>query len=523
MTLAHIGAVTYSYPRGAKPALKDAHLSCSESELSLVAGPSGGGKSTLLRLFNGLVPQFHGGTISGSVTVDGLDAIRTPTRQMSLSAGMVFQEPESQAVAETVVEEIAFGMEQRAVERTEMQGRVDRLLAELGIEHLRHRRQQTLSGGERQRVAIAAVLAMEPRLLLLDEPTSQLDEAGAQSLLSALLDLRRRRGLSILVSEHRLERLLPQVDRVVQVSDGAVTSLTPTEALTELQAVPPMAELCRRLGIAPTLDLSHTLPFDIKVNRREEAAPGQVLLTLDGVGVSYGEHIALREASLELREGEIVALLGPNGSGKSSMFRAITGLTRPFEGAVTFGKSGRIKSTREITRFAGLVPQDPAIALYRERVREEIAETLATRGSGATGPQIKVALDYWGLAELADRNPRDISVGQQQRVAVATMLAHQPPVWLLDEPTRGADAGAKAALAERLRIHAGRGGAAIVATHDIESAAKFATRVISLRDGTIHSDLPARASFAANGPHPTAVARLIPGAITADEVQRAGG
>ncbi|MGE3075543.1 MAG: ABC transporter ATP-binding protein [Dehalococcoidia bacterium] len=521
MTVARAEAVTYSYPRAAVPALTDAHLSLGESQLTLVAGPSGGGKSTLLRLFNGLVPQFHGGSISGCVTVDGLDAIRTPTRQLSLSAGMVFQEPEAQAVAETVVEEIAFGMEQRAVERTEMHRRVDRLLAELGIEHLRHRRQQTLSGGERQRVAIAAVLAMEPKLLLLDEPTSQLDEGGAQALISALLELRRRRGLSILVSEHRLERLLPRSDRVVEVSAGTVRTLAPSEALAELRAVPPDVELWRRLGIEPTLDRSPRLPFDVEVKPREDPSPGAILMALNDISIHYGELNALRKATFELREGEIVALMGPNGSGKSTLFRAITNLTQPSEGTVRFGLVGSLRSTREITAFAGLVPQDPAIALYRESVRDEVADTLANRSKGDGQQKPGEVLEQWELSELADRNPRDISVGQQQRVAIAAMLAHEPRVWLLDEPTRGADAAAKEALATRLRRHAASGGAAIVVTHDIESAAKFATRVISLHDGQIISDLPARAAFSANGPHATAVARVVPGAITADEVHRA--
>ncbi len=523
MTVAHVESVTYSYPRATEPALREASLSLKESELSLVAGPSGGGKSTLLRLFNGLVPQFHGGMISGAVTVDGLDAIRTPTRQLSLSAGMVFQEPEAQSVAETVIEEIAFGMEQRAVPRDEMHRRADQLLRELGIEHLRHRRQQTLSGGERQRVAIAAVLAMEPRLLLLDEPTSQLDEAGAHSLMSALLDLKRRRGLSILVSEHRLDRLLPEVDRVVEVAGGTVRSMTPQEALGTLDAVPAAAELFRQLGLTPMLgtpDLK--IPGELAIEPRADPSPGDLLLSLLGVGVAYGEHVALRQASFDLHEGELIALVGPNGSGKSSLFRAITGLTRAFEGSIRYGTSAQPKTTREITQFAGLVPQDPAIALYRESVREEIAESLGNRKSGKVAEAtISRALEEWSLAALASRNPRDISVGQQQRVAVAAMLAHEPKVWLLDEPTRGADATAKRALGERLRAHASRGGAAIVATHDIESAAQFATRVLTLDGGCIVSDLPARAAFAATGPHATQVARLVPGAITASEVRRA--
>jgi energy-coupling factor transport system ATP-binding protein len=257
------------------------------------------------------------------------------------------------------------------------------------------------------------------------------------------------------------------------------------------------------------------------VTRRPADSPGEVLVRVAGVSVAYGEHVALREATFDLREGEIVALMGANGSGKSSLFRALTGLTLPFEGRVAYGSPGsaRLRTTREITGFAGLVPQDPAIALYRETVREEISESLANRAGGGGGKgAVDAALFGWGISELSERNPRDISVGQQQRVAVAAMLAHRPPVWLLDEPTRGADSRAKDELRARLIAHAAAGGAALVATHDAESAARFATRVITLQAGEIISDLPARQAFSASGPHPTQVARLVPGAITADEV-----
>lgn len=527
MTLATIDRVTYSYPGATEPAIRDATLAVADSEFSLVAGPSGGGKSTLLRLFNGLAPQFHGGAILGSVHVSGLDAIRTPTRQLSLVAGMVFQEPEAQSVAETVIEEVAFGLEQRAIPRTEMHRRADRLLAELGIEHLRNRRQQTLSGGERQRVAIAAVLAVEPRLLLLDEPTSQLDEDGARSLLSAIVALRQRGDLAVLVSEHRLDRLIEVVDRVIQVEHGVVQSLTPEAALRTLHTLPVIAALFLALGLEPQVhrrSAAPRLPSDLIVRQTQVHSPGELLMRARDIGVAYGEHVALREATFDLHEGEIIALMGPNGSGKSSLFRAITGLTRPFAGEFTFPGSAaaRPKSPREVTRIAGFVPQDPSLALYRETVREEIAETLSHRtGHRGDSAALNAALEQWGVAEFGHRNPRDISVGQQQRVAVAAMLAHRPPIWLLDEPTRGADEAARAQLADRLRSHAASGGAAIVATHDVESAAHFATRVLTLSNGEVVSDLPARSAFAAEGPHPTQVAKLIPGAITVEEVSRA--
>jgi energy-coupling factor transport system ATP-binding protein len=524
--IASLSGVTYTYPGATTPALRDVSLEIPKGAFVLVAGPSAGGKSTLLRLFNGLVPQFHGGRLTGSLDVGGLDPSRTPARRMALIAGMVFQEPEAQAVTDTVEDEVAFGMEQHGVAPAEMASRMDRLLAELGIEHLRFRRLSTLSGGERQRVAIAAVLALEPRMLVLDEPTSQLDPAGAEAVIAALQRLNRDRGLTVAVAEHRLERLLPVADLVVEVRDGNVAVMTPREAASRLAFVPAVTALGARLGLDPlpltVAEARPLLPLDLRPTPAAAAPqPGVELLAATGVTVAYGEKLALREATLSLRAGEIVALVGPNGSGKTTLFRALAGLVKPAFGTVTTNGAPAPDSVQQRTAFAGLVPQDPAIALYHESVRDEVLETIRNR-STIQNPKSKIQnlLDSWGVSHLASANPRDISVGQQQRVAIAAMLVHEPPVWLLDEPTRGADGASKAWLAARLREHARGGGAAIVATHDIESAARFATRVIALKDGLIGFDLPAYEAFGHDGPMPTQVAQLVPGALTPGEVSR---
>lgn len=524
MTLASLRNLSYWYPGATEPALNHVDLNIKRGDFALLAGHSAGGKSTLLRVFNGLVPQFHGGRMTGSALVSGHDPARTPSRHMALLAGMVFQEPEAQAVAETVEEEVAFGLEQQGIPRADIGRRLDSALDAIAIDHLRHRRLHTLSGGERQRVALASILALEPELLLLDEPTSQLDPAGAEALIAALERTRRQREVSILVAEHRLERLLPAVSRVIEVRAGAVTAFTPSEAALALEAVPPATELARRFAGRPALTIEAAGPElpPLHASPRPERAPGEVLLEATSLTVAYGEHVALRDVSLSLREGEVVALMGANGSGKSTLFRALTGLSRPVSGTFRYPRAGAdgASGTRAITAHAGLVPQDPAIALYHESVRQELEETLRNRTGRKPSPHdVAAAGERWGISHLAGANPKDISVGQQQRVAIAAMLTHDPRIWLLDEPTRGADGPAKAWLAARLREHCARGGAAIVATHDVESAAQYATRVIQLRSGSIVFDLPARQAFAANGPLPTQTARLVDGALTADEVR----
>ena len=520
--IARLEGLSYRYPGGDSPALRNVTLDVDDAAFLLLAGPSAGGKSTLLRLFNGLIPQFHGGEVSGRMRVGELDPARTPTRQMARIAGMVFQEPEAQSVADSVEEEIAFGMEQHGVPPPDMRRRVEALLSSLRIEHLRSRTLSTLSGGERQRVAIAAVLALQPRLLLLDEPTSQLDPAGADAVIDAIRRLHSAGDLAVLVAEHRLERLFPHISGVLGVQGGIVTEYSARDAAARLAAVPPVCEIGRRLKLTPVpLTVVEALAGVEGRTLRlaahaEPRTPGSELLRVEALSVAYGELAALREATFSLCEGEIVALIGPNGSGKTTLFRAIAGLIRQARGKVFFRGVEAPDAVAVRTAFAGLVPQDPAIALYHESVRDELAETLRNR---RVSTPIDDSLKRWNLASLGDRHPRDLSVGQQQRDAIGAMLAHEPGIWLLDEPTRGADGVAKAWLADALRHHAESGGAAIVATHDIESAARYATRVIALDEGAISFDLPMRLAFGSDGPSPTQAARLLTGAVLPEEVE----
>ncbi|MGD9932961.1 MAG: ABC transporter ATP-binding protein [Dehalococcoidia bacterium] len=498
-------------------------MEVAEGDFTLVAGPSAGGKSTFLRLFNGLVPQFHGGRLAGSVTVSGLDASRTPARVMASRAGMVFQEPEAQSVALTVEEDLVFGMEQQGVPPSVMEARASELLGQLGIVHLRSRRLATLSGGERQRSAIAAALALAPQLLLCDEPTSQLDPGGAADVMASLATLHRAGRTTLLISEHRLDRLLPVVSSVVEIREGRLRSATPLCAARWLEAVPPHVELARALGISPiplTLDAARAAlsarPAALgATSPGAPPAPGDQLLAARGLAVSFGDTRVLHDIDISLAEGEVIVLLGPNGSGKTTLLRSLVGLQSIARGSVAFRGRQAPSAVQERAAFAGYVPQDPAVALYRQSVRDEVADGLRHRDRAR---QTRDVLREWSVEELSDSNPRDVSVGQQLRVALASLLAHNPPVWLMDEPTRGADATVRRFLATRIREHAARGGAAIVATHDIEAATHFATRVIRLDSGGIAFDLPSRAAFGHGGPCETAIASLVPGALTLEEV-----
>jgi energy-coupling factor transport system ATP-binding protein len=440
--VARLDRVSYWYPNQAEPSLRAVDLAI-EPGLTLVAGDSGGGKSTLLRVFNGLVPQFHGGRVSGRADVAGLDPFRTPIPRLAERVGLVFQDVETQSVYGSVEREIAFGLENLGVARAEMRDRVDETMVALGIEALRGRRLATLSGGERQRVQLAAVLVLRPLLVALDEPTSQLDPEGAAAVLEACRGLAAE-GRAIVVAEHRLETLAPAADRTMIVEGGRVTAV---------------------------VDGPWPRPWAVDV-RQSRATGGDLAWELRGVAAGpagrAGEPV-LHDLSLAGGRGEVVALLGPNGSGKTTLLRTLAGLLPPLAGAVL----------RPAGRTAYL-PQNPGALLHLPTVRAEVALTLRRTGS-ADRPETMLAA--FGLDDLADRYPRDLSSGQRQRAALAATLAGSPALALLDEPTRGMDAAARRSLAAAVRALTDRGSAVVLATHDTELAAELADRTVELRDG----------------------------------------
>lgn len=337
--------VSVTYPKAVRPALSDVNLELPGGAFALVVGPSGAGKSTLLRCINGLVPHFSGGVVEGQITVDGLDPIVATPQVMSRHVGFVFQDPEAQFVVDLVEAEVAFALENAALPRQEMHVRVEQVLDLLDLTALRHRRLETLSGGERQRVAIAAALALRPRIMVLDEPTSQLDPRSADDVLQSLVRLNADLGLTIVLVEHRLERVLQYADTLVHVpADGEDVSMgTPRQMLSSLSLAPPLVTLGKALGWSPLpLTIEEGLAFSLQMlDERpipiEETSPprsGQPYLRAEHVHVSYDEKPAVRDASVGVWPGEVVALMGENGAGKTSLLKCLVGLIRPERGQI---------------------------------------------------------------------------------------------------------------------------------------------------------------------------------------------
>jgi len=527
--------LTYSYPppndqAAASPILHDVSLHIEDGEFVLVVGPSGAGKSTLLRCINGLVPHFYGGAIGGRVRVAGRDPVSLQPRRMNDVVGFVFQDPESQAVVDVVEDELAFAMENQGLPRATMRTRVEEVLDQLNIAHLRRRRLSTLSGGERQRVAIAAVLTLHPQVLVLDEPTSQLDPQAAEEVLDALRKLNHDLGLTIVLSEHRLERVAEYADRILYLPGGGQPPLfdEPGEVLRQVPLVPPLIELGRQLGWSP-------LPLTIRDARRkvkglqvpgsrlqtgealtggEEASrlgseSGQVqdfesgpAIEVKGVRFSYNGSEALRGVDLEVRRGEFVALMGRNGAGKSTLLKQCMGLIKPDEGRVwVLGQDTRQVPVEVLARQVGYVPQNPNTLLFADTVADELAFTRRAQGSAraqdsATSDGDARLLKTLGLAGMEGRYPRDLSAGERQRVALAAVLVGDPALILLDEPTRGLDYEQKTALVSFLQslrdTPEDERATVVVVTHDVELVAQCAERVVLMGDGEVVVDGPVR-------------------------------
>lgn len=529
--LLSLSAVTYTYAGAAEPALRDVSLEIHPGEFCLLAGLSGQGKSTLLRAACGLVPHFHGGRFAGHVVLAGLDTRDYGPARLGAVAGVLSQDPETQLVMSTVRAELALALECRGHGASAVARGVEEVALALGIDALLERSTHDLSGGEKQRVALGAALAGRPRLVLLDEPTSQLDPVAGDELIGLLRRLNQEWETTIVLAEHRLERCLAAADRVIALQEGRIgcdgdpqaflewagehapalqTPAAKLLALTGISAAPAgvrQARAALRAGgllpgetpptqldsspspsprVAPSLRAAASTPARGRSLRRRGRPSAALELCSVWHELRDGPAI-LRGVDLRVEAGESVALMGRNGAGKSTLLRHAAGLIEPTRGEVR--ASGRV----------ALLLQNPGDYFIHESACEEApAEALAAVG----------------LEQLAERNPRDLSGGERQRLALAIVSGSgEPPALLaLDEPTRGMDRAAKAELAAGLRRRASAGQAVIVATHDPEFAAACASRAVLLADGRVIADGPISELLSGGWYFATETARILGGA-----------
>ena len=528
----------YRYPEVVAPAMRDLSLELEPGTFTVLAGASGSGKSTLLRALCGLVPHFHGGTAEGTLRVGGLDLRDHGPGELAAVCGTVFQDPETQVVMGGVRAELALPLEHRGESPCAVARAVEETALTLGVAHLLDRRTETLSGGELQRVAIAAALVHRPALVVLDEPTSQLDPVAGDELIWMLRRLNEEWGTAVVVAEHRLERCLPAADRVLALVDGAVACdaapaeflawaadaagalATPVARMFAAAGLGPLPAsvkdaraALREAGLAPPPDREDTAHRKDTAHRegaafregglapaagrngapwrlRRRRAPAALELRDVWLELDDGPTV-LRGLDLRVEPGERVALMGRNGAGKSTLLRIAKGLAEPTRGRVE--RAGAV----------ALLLQNPGDYLIHERAVEE------------AGPEGLAAAE---LADRPDAHPRDLSGGERQRLALEVALGGgTPAAALLDEPTRGMDRAHKDALAARIERLAGAGAAVVVATHDTEFAASFAGRVVLMGRGVVIAD-GAPAEVLGGGRHfSTEVARALDGAALTPE------
>ncbi len=532
-----IEGLSYAYPRAAARALEDVSLEVAPGEFVLLAGRSASGKSTLLKAACGLVPHFHGGEVEGEIRVADIDALATGPGELAAAVGYLAQEPETQVVSTTVAAEIELPLEMRGDEPSARARAVEEVALALAIPHLLDRAVDALSGGELQRAALAAALVTRPRLILLDEPTSQLDPVAGDELIWLLRRLNEEWGVAVLLAEHRLERCLAAADRIVAmdrgrlVFDGAPPDFLAWSHDADPALTTPAARLFSLAGIEPlpvgVRDARQTLRgmgithspnrASRRVRDPHPSATDPVLQAKDlWVELDRGEeiHDVLRGIDLEVRPGERIALMGRNGAGKSTLLRAAAGLHEPVAGKLG-GDS------------IALLTQNPSDYLVRERVGDELP-----------GEEGLAALRAMGLEHAVDADPRDLSGGERQRLALAIALAGRmegeqlPGLVALDEPTRGMDRARKddlVALIEKLAASvafvthgatkATGAAAVVVATHDVEFASQFAERVVLLGDGVVVADGPMAEILSGGWYFATEVARVLdlPGVVTPEQ------
>jgi energy-coupling factor transport system ATP-binding protein len=482
--------VTLLYPQSTTSVIENLSFEIAEGEMVLVMGRTGSGKSSLLRLINGLVPHHTGGILAGEISVDGISTRTVRPGALSGIVGIVGQNPINAFVADTVEEEIAFGMESLSFPPELMRKRVEEALDQVGLAQLRNRNIATLSGGEQQRVAIASALVMHPKVLVLDEPTSALDPIAAEEILSLLQRLVHDLSVTVIIAEHRLERVIGYVDRILLIEGAGESSLgLPEEVLRQSNLVPPLIKLSRVLNLKEfgtntrevrrsTEDLRRALPEYSRV----VIPHGGVVADVSKVSLTYGVEQALKEISLTLRSGEVTALMGRNGAGKSSLIKVITGLLAPTNGTVLINQvSVSDIDPQERSMKIGYIPQEPGDILYLQSVEEECQRTDKDR-------KLKAGSTLNFLHQLLptisrEAHPRDLSEGERLTLVLAIVLVANPEIVILDEPTRGLDYEAKEKLAKLLHEAARSGTSILIATHDVELVAELADRTVFIADG----------------------------------------
>ncbi len=514
--------VTYYYPNSSEPAIKNVNLRVKKGEFIVIAGPSGGGKSTLCKIMFGLIPHYYGGKLHGKVIVEGIDVVKAGTRSLVGKVGILFQIPENQLVNLLVEEEIAFGLENILLPPNVINERITWVLNALKISYLRRRLTYTLSGGEAQKVALASILAFKPRVLVLDEPLANLDPLSAREFIETLYRLWKENNITVILVEHRLSEVLKYVQRIIVldktiVAEGAPEELVEAGVLEKhgveiLPSFKPFEHLnvdtaplntseavkvfnVNELGAAFNNNYNNVIIKDPR-RRDEHDEMHRPVIIIDDLWYKYpnGEYI-LKGINLKIYEGEFIAIVGANGAGKTTLIKHFNGLLKPSKGRViVLGMDTREHSTAELARYVGMVFQNPLHQFFEETIEKEIMFTAMNMKVGDIDQRVKEVLKELRIYHLRNRSPHEVSVGEQRRVAIASVLVYEPKIIVLDEPTAGLDYRLKKELLDIIVDKMLRKGKTVImVSHDIEFLARAPlSRIVVMEKGKIALDASPR-------------------------------
>ena len=498
--------LSFEYPGGEK-ILRNINLEIDKGFFSLV-GVSGCGKSTLCLALNGLIPHEIGGKISGKVEVSGLDTQKHPIKELATHAGMVFQNPESQLFALSAEDEIAFGPSNLALPYSEVKKRVDKVLKQLDIEYLRNKSPEEMSSGEKQKVAVASALAMEPEILVLDEPTANLDPASTEEIFRLLKRL--SRDMLVFVAEHDIAKVLRYSDMVAVMDKGTIVMQgTPREIISNPEIgkylyLPKICRICEKINVNPIALTVSELVEKVRVRKKlkvkkQAKGKGEFIVEIKDLCFGYSkEKPVLDNVNLCVKKGEFLAIVGENGAGKSTLALHLNGLLKPVSGKIFIGGSDTEDSKVSfLSRTVGYVFQNPDLQMFEDSLIDEISFGPKNLGldEKKINERVYEALGYTGLETFSDSDPFSLSAGQKRRVTIASILSMKPQVIVLDEPSTGLDIKTAESLMELVSKLNSSGHTIIMITHDMDLVADYAKRVVVMKKGRIIADDDTRVVF----------------------------
>lgn len=519
MALLEIEDLWYQYPLATRAVLKGVNLAVDEGEFLVLLGPSGCGKSTLALTANGIVPNQIGGKIAGTVEIDGMNTRQHAVGELARKVGIVFQNPDAQIIHLHVEDEVAFPMQNLLVQPQVMREKIDEMLEVVGMSRFKKSLTNSLSGGQKQRLSIATALTMDPKLLILDEPTVHLDPKGAEGVIDTIVQLNREQNIAILLIEHKLDEIIKFVDRIAVMDEGVIVADGDPRELLLSKAnyimndlglfIPQVTEVA---NFAVTRGYTFTsaplsvedFPTNAIKLRRDGFAECQkhqgnvtgrgAVIEIRNVSFKYPNGTkALDNISLDIREGEIAALLGSNGSGKTTLAKILIGLLKPTQGNVTIRGNNSVydvskTSPKVLSRFIGFSFQNPENQFVTERVFDEVAFGLRIMKNISEDEIKRRTMDIiekFGLAEFIDEHPLNLSMGQKRRLSVATMLVLEPRMIMFDEPMTGQDKKRTDFIIKLIQDLQGKGTTSIFITHDMHFVANIGTHAIVLNEGKV--------------------------------------